>query len=52
MNDQVSVSVTVNGAQCERTVEPRLLLSDFLRHDLETHGTVTLEEASEINRFL
>ena len=31
--------VTVNGIQYERDVEPRLLLSDFLRQDLELTGT-------------
>jgi carbon-monoxide dehydrogenase small subunit len=39
MSDHVTVSVTVNGTQYERTVEPRLLLSDFLRHDLGLTGT-------------
>ncbi len=39
MNDQVTVSVTVNGTPYERTVEPRLLLSDFLRHELGLTGT-------------
>jgi carbon-monoxide dehydrogenase small subunit len=33
------VSVTVNGRPYEREVEPRLLLSDFLRHDLGLTGT-------------
>jgi carbon-monoxide dehydrogenase small subunit len=33
------VSVTVNGRRYERDVEPRLLLSDFLRHDLGLTGT-------------
>ena len=33
------VSATVNGKTCEREVEPRLLLSDFLRHDLGLTGT-------------
>src|SRR5512146_3183482 len=33
------VRVTVNGVQHERSVEPRLLLSDFLRHELELTGT-------------
>jgi carbon-monoxide dehydrogenase small subunit len=33
------VSVTVNGRTCEKEVEPRLLLSDFLRHDLGLTGT-------------
>ena len=31
--------VRVNGAAYERTVEPRLLLSDFLRHEIELTGT-------------
>jgi aerobic-type carbon monoxide dehydrogenase small subunit (CoxS/CutS family) len=31
--------VTVNGARYERAVEPRLLLSDFLRHELGLTGT-------------
>lgn len=39
MSDQVTVSVTVNGTQYERAVEPRLLLSDFLRHELGLTGT-------------
>ena len=39
MNDLFTVTVTVNGAQYERTVEPRLLLSDFLRHELGLTGT-------------
>ena len=33
------VTVTVNGVVYERDVEPRLLLSDFLRHDLSLTGT-------------
>jgi carbon-monoxide dehydrogenase small subunit len=39
VSDQVTISVTVNGSQYERTVEPRLLLSDFLRHELGLTGT-------------
>jgi aerobic carbon-monoxide dehydrogenase small subunit len=39
MNDQFNVSVTVNGQVYERAVEPRLLLSDFLRHELGLTGT-------------
>jgi carbon-monoxide dehydrogenase small subunit len=37
--DLVHVSVDVNGTRYEREVEPRLLLSDFLRHDLGLTGT-------------
>jgi carbon-monoxide dehydrogenase small subunit len=39
MSDQITISVTVNETLYERTVEPRLLLSDFLRHDLGLTGT-------------
>jgi aerobic-type carbon monoxide dehydrogenase small subunit (CoxS/CutS family) len=34
-----AVRVRVNGVEYERTVEPRLLLSDFLRHELGLTGT-------------
>jgi carbon-monoxide dehydrogenase small subunit len=34
-----AVKVMVNGVAYERTVEPRLLLSDFLRHTLGLTGT-------------
>lgn len=34
-----TVTLTVNGRTYEREVEPRLLLSDFLRHDLGLTGT-------------
>jgi aerobic carbon-monoxide dehydrogenase small subunit len=33
------IAVTVNGRVYERDVEPRLLLSDFLRHELGLTGT-------------
>jgi aerobic-type carbon monoxide dehydrogenase small subunit (CoxS/CutS family) len=36
---QHQVRVTVNGFRHERRVEPRLLLSDFIRHDLLLAGT-------------
>ncbi|MFN2167947.1 MAG: (2Fe-2S)-binding protein [Anaerolineae bacterium] len=35
----MTISITVNGDLIERTVEPRLLLSDFLRHELGLTGT-------------
>lgn len=35
----ISISVNVNDQDYERTVEPRLLLSDFLRHELGLTGT-------------
>jgi aerobic carbon-monoxide dehydrogenase small subunit len=34
-----AIKVTVNGVAYERTVDPRLLLSDFLRHTLGLTGT-------------
>ena len=37
--DRHDITVTVNGAQYRRSVESRLLLSDFLRHDLLLAGT-------------
>jgi len=37
--DNERVRVSVNGVIYERTVEPRLLLSDFLRHELGLTGT-------------
>jgi carbon-monoxide dehydrogenase small subunit len=33
------ISVTVNGTSHDATVPARLLLSDFLRHDLQLYGT-------------
>ena len=39
MNNLFTVSVIVNDTRYERTVEPRLLLSDFLRYDLGLTGT-------------
>ena len=37
--DQFSLTVSVNGTEYARTVEPRLLLSDFIRQDLKLTGT-------------
>ncbi len=34
-----SVTVTVNGVRYQRDVEPRMLLSDFIRHELSLTGT-------------
>ncbi len=39
MSDRIEISVDINGQTYQRAVEPRLLLSDFLRHDLELTGT-------------
>ncbi|MGC8779436.1 MAG: FAD binding domain-containing protein [Anaerolineae bacterium] len=35
----LQVSTTVNGTRYTRTVEPRMLLSDFIRHELGLTGT-------------
>ena len=34
-----TIEVTVNGSRYERSVEPRMLASDFLRHELGLTGT-------------
>jgi carbon-monoxide dehydrogenase small subunit len=39
MTARRNVRVTVNGRAYERTVEPRLLLADFLRHECGLTGT-------------
>jgi carbon-monoxide dehydrogenase small subunit len=39
MSELVTVTVTVNGTSYQRTIEPRMLLSDFLRHELGLTGT-------------
>ncbi len=39
MPDRVLITVTVNGRAYQRAVEARLLLSDFLRHELGLTGT-------------
>ena len=39
MTQSTPISVAVNGQQYSRAVEPRLLLSDFLRHELGLTGT-------------
>ncbi len=39
MSAPISIGVTVNGVLRERDVEPRLLLSDFIRQDLALTGT-------------
>jgi len=37
--ENISISLKVNGVQYKKFVEPRLLLSDFLRHELDLTGT-------------
>ena len=39
MSDLFDLTVTINSTQYQRRVEPRILLSDFLRHDLGLTGT-------------
>lgn len=39
MHNSFDLAVTVNGTRYEHAVEPRTLLSDFLRHDLGLTGT-------------
>lgn len=39
LENEHTISVTVNGVEYTRTVEARLLLSDFLRHELNLTGT-------------
>jgi carbon-monoxide dehydrogenase small subunit len=39
MSEQINIKVKVNGKDYEQAVEPRLLLSDFLRHNLELTAT-------------
>ena len=39
MADEVAIRVRVNGVEHRRAVEPRLLLSDFIRHELGLTGT-------------
>ena len=39
MAESHTVRVTVNGTPYERAIEPRMLLSDFLRHEIGLTGT-------------
>ncbi len=39
MSEKVKVEVAVNGIEHTSSVEPRMLLSDFLRHELGLTGT-------------
>ena len=39
MENTFTLSVTVNGTSYQRSVDPRTLLSDFLRNDLRLTGT-------------
>jgi carbon-monoxide dehydrogenase small subunit len=39
MSQTIDIALTVNAVQYERSIEPRMLLSDFLRHELGLTGT-------------
>ncbi|MFL5332486.1 MAG: (2Fe-2S)-binding protein [Geminicoccaceae bacterium] len=39
MTERVAIAATVNGTLYRRDVEPRLLLTDFLRHEIGLTGT-------------
>lgn len=39
MDELFDVTVTINGTIYEKEIEPRMLLSDFLRHELGLTGT-------------
>jgi len=39
MAQSINITLTVNKQRYERSVEPRMLLSDFLRHELGLTGT-------------
>jgi aerobic-type carbon monoxide dehydrogenase small subunit (CoxS/CutS family) len=39
MSEMIEVNVTVNGKEYRRSIEPRMLLSDFIRHELNLSGT-------------
>ena len=39
MTQKISVTLTVNGTEYKKEVESRMLLSDFLRHELGLTGT-------------
>jgi carbon-monoxide dehydrogenase small subunit len=39
MSELYQLSITINDTQYEREIEPRILLSDFLRHDIGLTGT-------------
>ena len=39
--EQITLALTVNGKPVERRVPPRMLLSDFLRHELHLTGPMS-----------
>jgi carbon-monoxide dehydrogenase small subunit len=38
-HEMMNIALTINGKTYEKAVEPRMLLSDFLRHELGLTGT-------------
>ena len=39
MTELFNITLTINGTHYERAVEPRMLLSDFIRHEIGLTGT-------------
>ncbi len=39
MTDKLAINIVVNGQEYKKEIEPRMLLSDFLRHELGLTGT-------------
>ena len=39
MVDNKKITLNVNGVSYDREIEPRMLLSDFIRHELDLCGT-------------
>ena len=39
MIEKKKITLDVNGVSCDREIEPRMLLSDFIRHELDLSGT-------------
>lgn len=39
MTNLFNITVTINGTEYQREIEPRLLLSDFIRHEIGLTGT-------------
>ena len=39
VSEKIAIAVTVNGKACKANVEPRMLLVEFLREELDLTGT-------------
>ena len=46
---KMDIAVTVNGRKYQASVEPRMLLSDFLRDTIGLTGTLTLDAQGDPN---